>query len=123
MDVHIIFHQFQILIFQLTLCDCDDEGISLSDYFTQTLDGRPLFFSFRTCGYENTYATKACSNRTASECKSDPDCSAGPTGICAPRERKLFHARTISECNGTEEPVQTSAVAVAAFLLYLVRRL
>ena len=68
------------------------------------MGGLPTFYSYRTCGYPDTYATMSCANRTVEECKEDPDCTLRSNPVaCVPAERKLFVAQTLWACNGTEE--------------------
>jgi len=54
-------------------CDCDAADIGASDYFTveTTSNGLPLFYSYATCGSEDTYT---CVGFGEDKCTADPDC-------------------------------------------------
>ena len=56
-------------------CNCNDENVGLSDYFTTTASGKPLYFSYATCGSLDTYSGGVCLALGEVACGDDPDCS------------------------------------------------
>jgi len=65
-------------------CNCNDPLIGLSDYFTRTTSGKPLYYSYATCGNSDGYNTLKCPAITTSNlCNADDECtwSGGACGV------------------------------------------
>jgi hypothetical protein len=86
-------------------CNCDDESIGLSDYFSTTTSGKDLYYSYATCGSTDSYSAGACASLDLTACAGDPDCVEAD-GACTAAGSGLAAARDASSC-----PVPTTAPA------------
>jgi len=81
-------------------CSCNDPGVGLSDYFTSTSSGKPLYYSYSTCGSADGYNSAKCpAIATETACSAANDC-AWSGGACTVSTAGLTTAQTNYGCTG-----------------------
>jgi hypothetical protein len=74
-------------------CSCDDVSIGLSDYFTTTLSGLPLYYSYKSCGATDSYNSDKCAAITlAADCAAEDECK-WESAACAAKQNNLETAK------------------------------
>jgi hypothetical protein len=79
-------------------CNCNDPGVGLSDYFSSTTSGKPLYYSYATCGSADGYNAAKCPAITSeSTCNADDECT-WTSGACVVSSGRLTTAQTAYGC-------------------------
>jgi len=80
-------------------CECSDVAIRKSDYFATTLSGKPVYYSYASCGSPETYNADKCIRIYSQDlCVAEDECTFTRAG-CKRKADDLNSARTNVGCN------------------------